>query len=84
MNRRRIFWIAGTALLLAVYIGSYFALVDPPRSQFERAQRIMSLKRKQSLHYPFGGKFAETVFFPIETLDQKLLRPAVWRRGMFD
>jgi len=62
--------VAGLALLLplALYIGSYFALVAPAGSGYLNGQ---------TLHYRFAPTLAQRFYWPLEQIDRQA-RPNAW------
>jgi hypothetical protein len=68
--------IAIVLLLLPLYVGSYFALVDPDGKW--RAARINQIDTAQLEHYRYGNSYgAAQLFWPLEQIDRKA-RPGAW------
>jgi hypothetical protein len=61
-------------LLPLLYVGSYFALLNPHKNTAERWQQVMTTG---NVNYRAGGWFSDCCFWPIERIDRKL-RPSVW------
>jgi hypothetical protein len=60
--------LAVLVLLPAVYVGAYYALVEPMELLWSRGCFA---------HYRFGGETAERIFAPMHRAD-RWLRPGVW------
>lgn len=70
MNHRAPLVVAICMLLLPViYVGSYFALVLPEGTNTWRSTPI---------HYRWGERKLEPVYYPIEQLDRRM-RPLAWQ-----
>jgi hypothetical protein len=75
--------LAMTALLAAIYVGSYFALMAPMTIQIAQLPPVRGFRvptvsgegRRQ--HFRYGGTAADCVFWPLTQLD-KLVRPDYW------
>jgi hypothetical protein len=69
--------VGALTLLLALYAGAYYAMVDP----FDRVAMISSTypppRGRPIPFYSFGGDAAKAFFAPIHQVD-RLLRPQVW------
>ena len=70
--------IVVAVLLLAIYVGSYYAMVErvvihpSVVSGFERMPLIVFAK------YQFGGEISKTIFGPCHAVD-KAIRTAYWQ-----
>ena len=86
MTNRGPLIIAILVLLLPVlYVGSYLALVDPPRTSHNAVRREMwdvANYRGQQYWRGRAGDVMETLFWPIEQIDRKL-RPKIWGEDLF-
>lgn len=66
-------------ILPALYVASYFALVQPQYAVPARVITVLQDWRPaiEEDHYRYGGKFAARFYWPLEQIDRKL-RPGVW------
>ena len=67
--------VAIVLFLLALYVGSYFALVVPKgiyTSQFIGGGSILLVD-----HYRWQNQWCERIFWPLEQIDRKV-RPGAW------
>jgi len=73
--------IAAVLLLLAIYVGCYFALVNPADIQavHERTRKSVGPIGAPS-NYRTGGEWEPRVFWPLEQIHRKL-RPEPWEPG---
>jgi hypothetical protein len=70
MNHRAPLVVAIFMLLLPViYVGSYFALVVPEGK---------NIWGSPSIHYRWGERKLEPVYYPLEQLDRRM-RPLAWQ-----
>jgi hypothetical protein len=75
--------LATIALLAAIYVGSYFALMAPIAFQLAQLPPVRGFRvpivseevRRQ--HFRYGGTAADSAFWPLTQLD-KLVRPDYW------
>ena len=75
MNRLPLIVAIVLLLLPVLYVGSYFALVDPADRLINDAR--FYLKMAPMSDYRSGGNWESRVFWPIERIDRKL-RPGTW------
>jgi len=78
MERFRFFAPIVAAVLLLVpvlYVGSYLALVRP--GSYPEFSVSISVTYEHDLKYRCCGKWAATIFWPLEQMDRKL-RPEAW------
>jgi hypothetical protein len=64
-------------LLPVLYVGSYFALVDPPENRRTMRKGRIPASRLFDPNYRIAARYAEVVFYPLERIDRKV-RPAAW------
>jgi hypothetical protein len=68
--------VAAAILLIPVlYIGSYFALVNPNGHFASRGPGTLYFT-----HYHVSGEAPKLVFWPLEQIDRRL-RPQIWKDG---
>lgn len=70
-------------LLLCVYCGAYFAIVDPGGIPVSDDPGRTILDKSFEFHveyYRCGGQVAAVVFWPAEQIDRRL-RPITWGMG---
>jgi hypothetical protein len=67
----------GLLILPLLYVGSYFALIDPPGVWIKHGNCLSEIRC-----YRIGGENAKICFWPLEQIDRKV-RPAVWAIGSF-
>lgn len=64
--------LALLALLPVVYVGAYYALVEPMELLWIRGGSL------RIAHYRCGGETAKHIFAPVHHID-RLLRPRLWK-----
>ena len=68
--------LATIVFLLCGYLGGYFALVEPNITVAESDTGLIGVSVED--HYRVGGRFAESVFWPINQLDRNV-RTEKWQ-----
>jgi hypothetical protein len=72
-------------MLPAIYVGSYFAAVEPFGRRFEASRsdpvfiNDMLAGKLRTGDYRYGGRAAATVYWPLEQID-RWVRPDYWQR----
>lgn len=69
--------LIATALLLAIYVGAYVALVEPQVADRPRVTVFYDEPRVYFRGYHNGGEWAWRLFQPLELLD-RWFRPHAW------
>ncbi|WP_254513350.1 hypothetical protein [Anatilimnocola floriformis] len=65
-------------ILLALYVGSYLALVVPPRALIQRRGSRHMHREQAKYHYKHQEPLAKWIFWPVERLDEQLRPVQEW------